>query len=285
LRTAPSVPRDNIVVEPQARNTAPCIGLGALEVMRRDPAGVMAVLPSDQWIRDTEGFRGSVERALDVARGGAIVTIGIVPTHPETGFGYLELGDSTERDARVVDRFVEKPDLPTAEKYVAGKRHLWNSGMFFFAAKRLIEAVRRHMPELGDILHAIEKQPERTGELYPKAPSVSIDYGVMEKLPRGDVFCVPGDFGWNDVGSWSALGELRPADANGNTLAAHDVVTIDARGNILYGETKHTIAAVGVEDLVIVATEHAILVMPKSRAQDVREVVKTLEKTNRKESL
>ena len=225
VRTAPSVPRENIVLEPKARNTAPCIGLGALEVLRRDPAGVMAVLPSDQWIRDAGGFRRAVERALDVARGGAIVTIGIVPSHPETGFGYLELGDETERGARVVERFVEKPDRATAERYVAGERHLWNSGMFFFAARRLVEAVRRHMPELGELLHAIERQPERVGELYPQAPSVSIDYGVMEKLPRGDVFCVPGDFGWNDVGSWSALGELRPADEAGNTLATENPIT------------------------------------------------------------
>ena len=285
VRTAPSVPRENIVLEPKARNTAPCIGLGALEVLRRDPAGVMAVLPSDQWIRDAGGFRRAVERALDVARGGAIVTIGIVPSHPETGFGYLELGDETERGARVVERFVEKPDHATAERYVAGERHLWNSGMFFFAARRLVEAVRRHMPELGELLHAIERQPERVGELYPQAPSVSIDYGVMEKLPRGDVFCVPGDFGWNDVGSWSALGELRPSDESGNTLATEHSVTIDARGNILYGGGKKIIAAVGVDDLVIVATDDAVLVMPKSKAQQVRDVVKALETTNRKEFL
>jgi mannose-1-phosphate guanylyltransferase len=284
-RTAPSLPAANIVIEPKARNTAPCIGLGALEVLRRDPAAVMAVLPSDQWIRDSDGFRASVERALDVARGGAIVTIGIVPTHPETGFGYLELGEDTERGARVVDRFVEKPNLATAKQYLAGKRHLWNSGMFFFAAKRLVEAVRRHMPELGEILHAIERMPERVGELYPQAPSVSIDYGVMEKLPRGDVFCVPGDFGWNDVGSWSALGELRPNDGGGNTIATEHAVTVDARGNILYSDGRRVIAAVGVEDLVIVATDDAVLVMPKSRAQDVREVVKNLESTNRKEFL
>lgn len=283
-RTAPSVPRENIVVEPKARNTAPCIGLGALEVLRRDPAGVMAVLPSDQFIRDVDGFRATLAQALDVARGGAIVTIGIVPSHPETGFGYLELGETTERGARVVDRFVEKPDRATAEKYVAGQRHLWNSGMFFFAARRLVEAVRRHMPELGELLHAIEREPARTKELYPSAPSVSIDYGVMEKLPRGDVFCVPGDFGWNDVGSWSALGELRPPDDEGN-VGTENTITIDARGNIVYGSGKRIIAAVGVEDLVIVETDDAILVMPKSRAQDVREVVKCLETTNRKEFL
>jgi mannose-1-phosphate guanylyltransferase len=284
-RTAPSVPADNIVIEPKARNTAPCIALGALEVLKRDPAGLLAVLPSDQWIRDAAGFRACAKQALDVARGGAIVTIGIVPSHPETGFGYLELGDGTERDARVVERFVEKPDLSTAEKYVAGKRHLWNSGMFFFSAKRLVEAVRTHLPELGEILHAIEQRPADVATLYPQAPSVSIDYGVMEKLPRGDVFCVPGDFGWNDVGSWSALGELRPHDAAGNTIATANAVTVDARGNILYSDGKRVIAAVGVEDLVIVATDDAVLVMPKSKAQQVRDVVKALESTNRKEHL
>lgn len=284
LRAAPSVPRDNVVVEPQARNTAACIGLGALEVLRRDPAGVLAVLPSDQWVRDVAGYRDTLERAIDVARGGAIVTIGIVPGAPETGFGYLELGAETERGVRVVDRFVEKPDLATAQKYVAGQRHLWNSGMFVFSSKRLLEAVRVHMPELSEILQAIARDPARTNELYPKAPSLSIDYGVMEKLPRGDVFVVPGDFGWNDVGSWSALGSLRDADDEGNTSAGANI-TIDARGNVLYAEGKRMIAAVGVEDLIIVATDDAILVMPKSRAQDVKEVVKRLESTHRKELL
>ncbi|MGZ3426376.1 MAG: mannose-1-phosphate guanylyltransferase, partial [Polyangia bacterium] len=221
----------------------------------------------------------------DVARGGAIVTIGIVPSHPETGFGYLEVGEATEREARVVERFVEKPDRSTAESYVKSQRHLWNSGMFFFAAKRLMEAVRTHLPELGEILHAIEQRPTDVVTLYPQAPSVSIDYGVMEKLPRGDVFCVPGDFGWNDVGSWSALGELRPHDDAGNTIATANAVTVDARGNILYGDGKRVIAAVGVEDLVIVATDDAVLVMPKSKAQQVRDVVKALETTNRKEFL
>lgn len=285
-RTAPSVPRDNIVVEPKARNTAPCIGLGALEVLRRDPAGVMAVLPSDQWVRDAVAYRATLARALDVARDGAIVTIGIVPTHAETGFGYLELGAENERGARVVDRFVEKPDRATAEKYLAGKRHLWNSGMFFFAAKRLVEAVRAHMPSLGDVLAQIERDPDRVAEFYPHAPAVSIDYGVMEKLPRGDVFVVPGDFGWSDVGSWSAVGELHAHDADGNTRLGEHVtpMTIDAHGNILYAGGKQLIAAVGVEDLVIVATDDAILVLPKSRAQDVREVVKRLE-SSRKELL
>jgi mannose-1-phosphate guanylyltransferase len=280
-RTAPSLPHDNIVIEPKARNTAPCIGLGALEVLRRDPAGLLAVIPSDQYVSDTAGYQAALTRALDVARDGAIVTVGIVPTGPETGFGYLELGQETERGARVVERFVEKPNHATAVEYVRSKRYLWNSGMFFFAARRLLEAVHAHMPELYEILHAIEKDPARTDELYPKAPSVSIDYGVMEKLPRGEVFVVPGDFGWNDVGSWSALSALRPADGQGNSIAG-TAVTVDAHDNIIYAGDKRIIATVGVSDLVIVATDDAVLVLPKSRAQDVREIVKALEQKDLK---
>lgn len=275
-RTVPSLPEGNIVIEPKARNTAPCIGLGALEVLRRDPAGVLAVIPSDQYVSDRDGYKNALARAIDVAHAGAIVTIGIVPNAPETGFGYLEVGHETERGARVVDRFVEKPDHKTAVEYVASKRYLWNSGMFFFAARRLLEVVRTHMPALFEILHAIEKDPARAGELYPQAPSVSIDYGVMEKLPRGDVFVVPGDFGWNDVGSWSALSALRALDGDGNSVVG-SAVTVDARNNIIYAGDKRVIAAVGVSDLVIVATDDAILVMPRERAQDVREVVKALE--------
>jgi mannose-1-phosphate guanylyltransferase len=275
-RAAPSLPSENIVIEPRARNTAPCIGLGALEVLRRDPAGVLAVVPSDQHVASGEGYANALARAIDVARDGAVVTIGIVPTAPETGFGYLELGPETERGARVVERFVEKPDLPTAQRYLSSQRYWWNSGMFFFAARRLLEVVRAHMPELSQILHAIEKDPERVDELYPQAPSVSIDYGVMEKLPRGDVFVVPGDFGWNAVGSWSALPALRAPDAHGNSVAGR-AVTVDARDNVIFAGDKKVIAAVGVHDLVIVASDDAVLVLPRSRAQDVREVVKALE--------
>jgi mannose-1-phosphate guanylyltransferase len=280
-RTVPSLPAENIVVEPKARNTAPCIGLGALEVLRRDRAGVLAVIPSDQYVSDREGYKAALERAIDVARDGAIVTVGIVPTAPETGFGYLELGPETERGARVVERFVEKPSHDKAIEYLHTQRYLWNSGMFFFAARRLVEAVHAHMPELYEILHAIEKDPARTAELYPKAPSVSIDYGVMEKLPRGDVFVVPGNFGWNDVGSWSALAALQKPDRDGNTIVGTNV-TVDARSNILYAGDKRVIATVGVHDLVIVASDDAVLVMPRSRAQDVREIVKALEQKNLK---
>lgn len=277
-RCAPTLPAENIVIEPEARNTAACIGLGAVEVMRRDPEGILAVIPSDQYVSRPAPYAAALTRALEVARRGGVVTVGIRPTAPETGFGYIEPGPE-DQGAFVVNRFVEKPDRATAERYLASG-YLWNSGMFFFSARRLLEAIRAHLPKLGEILDEIAKDPARAQELYPKAPSISIDFGVMEKLARGEVQVVPGDFGWNDVGSWSALGVLAPADAAGN-CAIGERCTVDAHGNLLYADGKRIITCVGVRDLVIVSTDEAVLVLPKDRAQDVREIVRALETSKR----
>jgi mannose-1-phosphate guanylyltransferase len=279
-RAAPTVPFENIVVEPQARNTAACIGLGAVEVLRRDPEAVMAVIPSDQYVAGAEPYREALTRALAAAAEGGVVTVGIRPTAPETGYGYIRLGAQAGAGRHVVERFVEKPDRATAEDYVLSHAYLWNSGMFFFRAARILEAIRRHLPALGEILDTLRADPGRTEALYPLAPATSIDYGVMEKLGHGEVFVVSGEFGWNDVGSWSAVGEIAGRDDSDNTVLA-DAVTVDARGNILVGAPDRVVAAVGVSDLVIVATEDAVLVMPKERAQDVREIVRKLESAKR----
>jgi len=280
-RVVPDLPVDNIVVEPRARNTAACVGLGAVAALARDPEALCAVIPSDQYIADDAGFR----RAIDVAFRRAeaptqpIVTIGIKPSAPETGFGYLEPGTPTADGARLVARFVEKPDRPTAERYLR-EGYLWNAGMFVFAARRMLAAIAQHLPGLGALLDQIAADPTRTGALYPDAQSISVDYGVMEKLGPGEVECVPGDFGWSDVGSFSALGDIAPTDGAGNA-ALGDAVTVDAHRNILVGDGRRVIAAIGVDDLVIVATDDAVLVMPRSRAQDVRGVVEALERTGR----
>jgi mannose-1-phosphate guanylyltransferase len=281
-RAASAVRFDNIVAEPMARNTAACIGLGAVEVLRRDPEALVAVIPSDQFVAEPEPYREALSRALAVAARGGVVTVGIRPTAPETGFGYIKLGPTVEGGAHVVDRFVEKPDRATAEEYLLSRDYLWNSGMFFFRASHILEAIHRHLPKLGEILDTIRADPATVGSLYPMAPSTSIDYGVMERLGPGEVFVVPGSFGWNDVGSWSALGEIAAHDEADNTVLG-DAVTVDARGNILVTGPERLIAAVGVSDLVIVSTEDAVLVMPKERAQDVREVVRALE-TKKKET-
>jgi len=275
-----------IVVEPEARNTAPCIGLGALAVLARDPEGVVAVVPSDQFVSRPEAYQQALHTALAAASGpsGRVVTIGLTPTHPETGYGYIEVGapldGAGQQGARQIVRFVEKPDRATAEGYLASGRFVWNSGMFFFRAARLLELIRLHMPELGALLDAIARDPARTAELYPNAPAISIDYGVMEKLGSDDLAVVPADFGWNDVGSWAALGTVTPADARGN-VAVGEVITVDSDGNLIYAGEGQLVAAVGVENLVVVAAGGAVLVLPKERAQDVREIVQALKDRKR----
>jgi mannose-1-phosphate guanylyltransferase len=280
-RVVPDLPRDNIVVEPRARNTAACVGLGAIAALARDPRAACAVIPSDQYIADDASFRRAIDLAFRRAESAArpVVTLGIRPSAPETGFGYLEPGTPTAEGARLVARFVEKPDRAAAERYVA-EGLLWNAGMFVFSAERMLEAISTHLPSLAIVLDQIRADPSRTEALYPEAPAISIDYGVMEKLSAGEVECVPADFGWNDVGSFSALGDIAPHDAHGNATLGPSVV-IDAQRNILIGDDRRVIAAVGVEDLVIVATDDAVLVMPRSRAQDVRQVVEALERTGR----
>jgi mannose-1-phosphate guanylyltransferase len=280
-RVLPELPVANIVVEPRARNTAACVGLGALTALARDASACCAVLPSDQHIADDAAFRRILDLAFARAESSArpIVTIGIKPTVPETGFGYLEPGDATASGAHLVRRFVEKPDRAAAERYVADG-YLWNAGMFVFGARRMLDAIGQHLPALGALLERIAADPSRCAELYPEAQAISIDYGVMEKLGAHEVECVPGDFGWNDVGSFSALAAILPQDAAGNATLG-EAVTVDARNNVLVGDGRRVIAAVGVADLVIVATDDAVLVIPKSRAQDVRQIVDALERTGR----
>jgi mannose-1-phosphate guanylyltransferase len=222
-----------------------------------------------------------------------VVTIGIRPTAPETGYGYIELGGElpsapgmpvgspdVSNGARLVARFVEKPDRPTAERYLASGRYLWNSGMFFFRADRILGAIDQHLPELGRLLAELRRDPSRASELYPTAPAISIDYGVMEKLTAGEIAVVPGDFGWSDVGSFTALADVTPSDAQGNVTVG-DAVTIDAAGNVLYAEPGKLVAALGVSDLVIVNAGNAVLVLPKSRAQEIKEIIRALETTGR----
>jgi mannose-1-phosphate guanylyltransferase len=284
-RAVPSLPPENIVAEPSARNTAPCIGLAALTVKARDPDGVMAVLPSDQAVTNEAAFVDAARRALALAATGEVVTLGIRPTHPETGFGYIHAGDPAagHAPARRVRRFVEKPDRATAEHYLLSGEYLWNAGMFFFPTRRILDELSRHLPDLGAILDGIAADPARCAELYPTAPRVSIDYGVMEKLP-GALFVVPADIGWSDVGSWAALPEVRPAGSDGNTVIG-EAIAVDARGNVLIGDSGIVVAAVGVDDLVVVATADAVLVVPRSRAQEVKRVVEQLEAGRRERYL
>jgi mannose-1-phosphate guanylyltransferase len=282
-RALPKVPPTNILAEPAPRNTAPCIGWATHALLREDPDALIAVLPSDHFIGDEPGFRRAVETALRIARQDWLVTIGVVPTRAETGYGYVEVGPPLEGGAFQVERFVEKPDAVRAEAFVRGGRHLWNAGMFFFSARTMAAAIEKLMPDLHAGLVKIDAAARRGRErpalerLFPRFPAVSIDYGVMEKAER--VAVVPGDFGWNDVGSWESAWELAPKDALSNA-APPGAALIDAERNVVWDarrkKTQRVYALLGVSDMVLVETDDAVLLMPRSRAQDVRKVVEEL---------
>jgi mannose-1-phosphate guanylyltransferase len=282
----PGLPAANVIAEPAARNTAAAVGLGAAAVARRaGDAAVLAVLPSDAYIGDEAGFAAVLGIAVSEARD-AIVTIGIKPTHAETGFGYLRLGPELRPPVHEVGAFVEKPDADTARRYLASGQYLWNSGMFFFSAGRMLAEARRHMPALALALDSFVAAPDfdaAVATLYPAVPATSIDYGIMEKAVG--IRVVPGDFGWNDVGSWAALGTIRPVDAARNVTSG-DVVLADTSGSIVMSEAgAPLVGVVGVEDLVVVATRDAVLVVRKQDAQDVRKIVEALKARGRQDLL
>ncbi len=283
----PELPFENLLVEPVPRNTAPAIGWAAARVARQDPDAVLMVLPSDHHIADVPAFQATLERAVASARTGAITTIGIRPTHPETGYGYIEMGDVHAGGGLTVKRFVEKPHRALAEELLATGRYLWNAGMFFFRARDMISAIRAHQPELASGLDAFDRAAAAGDELtevlhrFPTLPSVSIDKGVMEHMTTLAV--LPGDFGWSDIGSWQSAWELAEKDSAGNSAPA-DAVFIGSKNNQVVdlrsgGHGKHrVIALVGVDDLVVVETDDALLIVPRERSQDVKEVVDALKR-------
>jgi mannose-1-phosphate guanylyltransferase len=293
-RAVPELPAENVLAEPAPRNTAPCIGWATRTVLARDPEARVLVLPSDHHVADTQGFRDTISRALDAADHAPLATIGIKPTRPDTGFGYIETGAPLEGLAaasggHVVARFVEKPDLVRAREFLAAGNFLWNSGMFFFRAKEMDASIRAYLPELADGLDRMGQgaNAPKLDEIFPTLPSISVDYGVVEPLAkeaasgrRGRIAVVSGDFGWSDVGSWESAWELSPKDQDGNAAPAGTVL-VDARGNLVRATAGKTVALIGVDELVVVETDDAILVMPRSRAQDVRAVVDALKATGR----
>jgi len=271
----------HMLIEPVGRNTAAAIGLAAIHVSRRDPDGVMIVLPADHFIADLDNFARTAQAAGEAAASGAIVTIGIQPTRPETGYGYIQMGEAAgralDRDYYRVVRFVEKPDQATALEYLANNQYAWNSGIFVFTARMILAEMATHMPELAagleEIAHTIGSADydETLARVYRRLPAISIDYGVMEKT-AAMIYAFRADFAWSDVGSWQALYELRAeeADAGGNLLLG-DATTADAKSNLVYSATGRAVTLLGVEGLVIVDTEDALLVADRSRSQEVKQ--------------
>ena len=279
-RTARGGPQLDYLLEPVSRNTAPAICAAALDVAKRHGKDtVMLVLPADHLIKDEKAFAIATGEARKLAEGGWLVTFGIEPTRPETGFGYIEGGESLGGMSAKVNRFVEKPDARSADDMVKSGRYSWNSGMFCFAASAVIAAFKEHAPE---VLRAVEaaiaatdyaKAPPVIAEAeFAKAPDISFDYAVMEKAERRAV--VRAKFDWNDIGSWTALADLTAADDAGNRVNG-EAVMIDAKRCFIQSDHR-VVAAVGVEDLLIVDTPDALLVAERGRAQDVKSVVQKL---------
>jgi mannose-1-phosphate guanylyltransferase len=274
------VPAKNILGEPAGRNTLPCVAWACAEISRRDPASTQIVLPADHLIEPAEAFRDTLRAAVAFAesRAGALVTLGIRPTHPATGFGYLKagdaIGDSLGQEVFPVERYVEKPKLDKAVEFLAAGRHYWNGGMFIWTTASLIAALEQHAPGTWNALK--DASLEQVQAAYPKVESASIDVGLMEKTEG--IFMLPLGYMWSDIGSWSALEEVLADDDSGNHPSGEGrLVSVQASDNITFATKGQTIALIGVDDLVVVSTGDATLVCPKERAQDVRALVERLQ--------
>lgn len=285
-RQVPDIPEENFLLEPLPRGTAPVVGLAAVALQRRDPQAVMAILTADHYIGNEDRFRRLLTAAYDVAQDDFLVTLGIEPTFPATGYGYIQRGEllGTYRDLDVyrVDRFREKPDQEQAEKMLAAGDHSWNSGMFVWRVKPILEEFSRQMPQLDQTLAEIG-QAWDTAEgqqvlenLWPDIEKETIDYGIMEAAQQVAVIPAEG-LNWSDVGSWDSLFEVLPGDEAGNIVMGGQHIGLDTRDSLVYVDReRRLIVTIGVEDLVVVDTDDVLLVCRKDQAQNVRQIVDRL---------
>lgn len=287
-RQLPEVPAAQVLAEPMGRNTAPAIGWAVRSLPEERRGDVVAVLPADHRVADPAAFRGALARAAAVAESDdRVLTLGVVPRWAETGYGYLELGPALDAGSgpdgavRRVARFVEKPTPERAAGFLAGGNHLWNAGIFVFRGATFLRILERLVPDLARGLAAIAADPASLDRAYAALPPESVDFAVMEKLDG--IATVPLDCGWSDLGSWAALAEVLPQDAAGNAVRG-DVLALEARDNLLVADAG-TVAVLGVEGLVVVRTGDTVLVLPKERSQDVRQLIAELQARGRSELL
>ncbi|HET7890710.1 MAG TPA: mannose-1-phosphate guanylyltransferase [Candidatus Sulfotelmatobacter sp.] len=291
VKQLPKLPKDQVLAEPVGRNTAPAIGLAAFLLLREDPNAVIGLFPSDHVIGDEKRYRETLERGIELAASGPnIVVLGVRPNRAETGYGYIETGGLFQGEALQVRRFTEKPNAERAAEFVSAGSYFWNSGMFLWSAQTLVDALREHLPKTAALLERIaatygtQKFAATFKRLYPQSENISVDYAVLEpRSAKGEeaanIYCLPADFGWNDLGSWTALHEHHTAKTTppeGNLVEGSAVFLLNARGNYIHSPGKF-IAAVGVTDLVVVETPDALLVTTRQHAQDVGKVVKYLD--------
>jgi len=280
----PGIPRENILAEPSGRGTAPCIGWAALHLRRRDPDAVMAVLSADHCIERGDLFCEILQAGETLAQQGHLVTLGITPTEPSTGYGYIrrseQIGQHGTHTSYKVAAFVEKPNAALAQAYVASGEYLWNAGMFVWRADRVLEELRNHRPAVADALDNIditlgtEHEQQALQTIWNTIENVAIDVAVMERT--ADAAVIPADLGWSDVGDWSALAETLPRDETGNAIVGNHV-GLDTHGTLVYGNGR-VIATIGLEDFVIVDTHDVLLICPRERTQDVKALVAQVRK-------
>jgi mannose-1-phosphate guanylyltransferase len=289
MEQLPGIPEENILCEPIGRNTAPCVGLAAAHVAKKYENATMIVLPSDHLIKNNEIFTSVFEKACAVAEAGEnLVTVGITPNYPETGYGYIKYNEAVKNaDSYKVEAFVEKPDLEKAKAYLAEGDYLWNSGMFVWQSKTILNCFKNYMPDTYEGLLKIQDaigtdaQEQVLEEVYPTLESTSVDYGIMEKADS--IFTLPGDFGWDDVGSWLAVGRVNPADEDNNVVTGN-VVMVDTKNSVIQGHGK-LIATVGLNDMVVVDTEDALLISTKEDAGKIKQVLAKLREAGKTEYL
>lgn len=275
------IPAENIVGEPVPKNTAPCVAIAAELLLKKDPDAVMIVLPADHHIEDEDTFLKILNKAVEKANEGEnLVTIGIQPTRPETGYGYIHAEKNEDKSVLKVKGFKEKPNLPTAKQFIESGDYYWNSGMFVWRADTILEEFKKHLPDMYQLVK--QTSPElytdthnaAINDFYLNCNSISIDYGIMEQ--SANVFVVPGQFGWNDVGSWTSVYELSNKEQNGNSIQTINATFADAENNLVVSNSDKMISVVGLDNIAVVETENAILVCDLNKAQNVKEIVDIL---------
>lgn len=294
VRELSKLNKKQILAEPVGRNTAPAIGLAAFLLLREDPNAVLGLFPADHVVDDEKKFRQNLQRAAEIAAAGEnIVVIGIRPTRPETGYGYIEAAEKAQNGALQVRRFREKPDANAAAQFVKAGNYFWNGGIFIWSAQTLVNALHEHLPKTAALLQEIAasygtgKFDKTFARLYPECEDISVDYAIAEpRSAKGEgksgIYCIPASFGWNDLGSWTALYEHRQGrqDVAGNVVSAKEKFMLNAGGNFIV--SNKFVAAVGVKDLIVVETDDALLITTKQNSQDVGKVVKYLDEKKMK---
>jgi mannose-1-phosphate guanylyltransferase len=282
------IPYENFIVEPMGRGTAPAVGLSAIYLQRRDAQAVMAVLTADHHIADDAGFRRVLAAAAHVAQRGHLVTLGVTPDYPATGYGYIQRGEPVENVdgmlAYAVVAFREKPNLETAERFLADGMHSWNSGMFIWRVDRFLSELASTMPDFSAQLAQIDRaigtpaEAATLAEIWPRVATQTVDYGVMEKARH--VAVLPIDIGWSDVGSWASLLDILPGDASGNVVIHAEHLGTDSRNVLIHGRGR-MVATIGLQDIIVVDTDDVVLVCTKDRAEEVKRLVERLKKDGR----